>query len=90
MELNLDEKPRGENSYSQYRFQERKRSEVINPVAVTYFSNKAASVSNTNSRNPLGIIDLKNIAKEREKEREKEDRTQATVELTASPKAIEK
>jgi hypothetical protein len=40
----------------------------VNAVAATYFSSKAASVSTTNSRNPLGIIDLKNIAKEREKE----------------------
>lgn len=86
MELNLDEKPRGENFHSQYRFHDRKKSEVPNPVAVTYFNSKAASVSNSNGRNPLGIIDLKNIAKEREKE----DKTTTTVEMTASPKAIEK
>jgi len=59
---------------------------VVNPVAATYFSSKAASVSNANSRNPLGIVDLKHIAKEREKE----DKTTTTVELTASPKTIEK
>lgn len=85
-ELNLDEKPRGENFQAQYKFHDRKRSEVINPVAATYFSGKAASVSHQNSRNPLGIVDLKHIAKEREKE----DKTTTTVEFTASPKNIEK
>ena len=65
-------KPRGEAFPSQHRFHERKRSEqqyqAVNAVAATYFSSKAASVSTTNSRNPLGTIDLKNIAKERGKE----------------------
>lgn len=86
VELNLEGKPRGENFPSQYRFHDRKRSEAANPVAATYFSGKAVSVSNANSRNPLGIIDLKNIAKEREKE----DKSSTTVEMTASPKAIER